>query len=175
MHITEDLVTLRVEDVVEGAGVAVVAGKPEGPAKVVGLVELVEDPESARGDAFGPDSLRFLEDGVSSLQRGDPGSESPQRRGFGAARERGVLLEDPFGVRDGEEVEGDGRVGDTEVEGGAGLIEMEICIKHCVRIEAQAGGRVDQWDGNVAPVMARFSGAIGGPDVEVRAREGGLV
>ena len=57
MHIAEDLEALRVEGVVEGAGVAVVAGEPEGPAEVVGLVEFVKDPECAGGDAFGADSF----------------------------------------------------------------------------------------------------------------------
>src|SRR5580658_5709958 len=47
------------------------------------------------------------------------------------------------------------------------MVEVEICIKHCVGIEANTGGRVDQGDGYVAPVVAGFAGAVGGTDVEV--------
>jgi hypothetical protein len=47
MHVAEDLVAQAVKSVVEGARVAVVAGEPKGPAEVVGLIELIENPEGA--------------------------------------------------------------------------------------------------------------------------------
>ena len=77
MHVAEDLVAQVVESVVEGARVAVVAGEPERPAQVVGLIELVENPQGAGGNAFAADSLRLLQYRISSLQGGDPGSEGP--------------------------------------------------------------------------------------------------
>ena len=55
-----------------------------------------------------------------------------------------------------------------------GGVEVEICIKDCVGIEAEASGGVDQGDGDVTPVVAGFAGAVGGTDVEVSVRERGL-
>ena len=80
-----------------------------------------------------------------------------------------------FGIGYGEEVEGYGCVSDAQIKGRAGRIEVEICIKHGVGIEAEAGGGVDQGDGYVAPVVAGLAGAIGGTHIEVGVGEGGLV
>src|SRR5580658_1444848 len=116
MHVAEDLVAQVMKRVVEGARVAVVAGEPEGPAQVVGLIELVENPEGAGGNAFGADSLRLLQYRISSLQGGDPGPEGPEGRVLGAAGERGVPLQDGLGIGGREDVEGHGGVGDAEIE-----------------------------------------------------------
>src|ERR1700722_3233209 len=69
MHVAEDLESLAVERVVEGAGVSVVAGEPEGPAEVVGVIELVKNPQGAGGNALGADSLGLLQHCITSLQR----------------------------------------------------------------------------------------------------------